>query len=89
MVKSSGWNREKRGLGFESQWIQICEEQNTMMSCKVNRCDKKKIRRIFCETPENPDFLRKGKMVISVKIRNFSRSRMRKRTSPLELSREI
>ena len=42
-----------------------------------------------CETPENPDFLRNGKMVISVKIRNFSRSRMTKRTSPLESSREI
>ena len=42
-----------------------------------------------CETPENPDFLRKDKMVISVKIRNFSRSRMTKRTSPLESSREI
>ena len=27
-----------------------------------------------CETLENPDFLRKGKMVISVKIRNFYRS---------------
>ena len=43
----------------------------------------------FCETPENPDFLRKDKMVISVKIRNFSISRMTKRTSPLESSREI
>ena len=42
-----------------------------------------------CETPENPDFLRKDKMVISVKIWNFSRSRMTKRTSPLESSREI
>ena len=42
-----------------------------------------------CETPENPDFLRKGKMVISVKIQNFSKSRMTKRTSPLESSREI
>ena len=42
-----------------------------------------------CETPENPDFLKKGKMVISIKIRNFSRSRMTKRTSPLESSREI
>ena len=28
-------------------------------------------------------------MVISIKIRNFSRSRMTKRTSPLESSREI
>ena len=25
-----------------------------------------------CETPENPDFLRNDKIVISVKIRNFS-----------------
>ena len=43
----------------------------------------------ICEIPENPDFLRKDKMVISVKIRNFFRSRMTKRTSPLESSREI
>ena len=42
-----------------------------------------------CETPENPDFLKKDKMVISVKIRNFSRSQMTKWTSPLESSREI
>ena len=42
-----------------------------------------------CETPENPDFLRKDKMVISVEIRNFSRSQKKKRTSPLESSREI
>ena len=42
-----------------------------------------------CETSENPNFLRKDKMVISVKIRNFSRSRMTKRNSPLESSREI
>ena len=42
-----------------------------------------------CETPENPDFLRNDKMVIYVKIRNFSRSWMTKRTSPLDSSREI
>ena len=42
-----------------------------------------------CETPENPDFLMKDKMVISVEIRNFSRSQKTKRTSPLESSREI
>ena len=47
------------------------------------------LKRLKCETPENLDFLRKDKMVISVKIRNFSRSRMTKRTSPLESSREI
>ena len=42
-----------------------------------------------CETSENPDFLRNDKTVISVKIRNFSRSWMTKRTSPLGSSREI
>ena len=42
-----------------------------------------------CETQKNLDFLRKDKMKISVKIRNFSRSRMTKRTSSLESSREI
>ena len=42
-----------------------------------------------CKTRENSNFLKNGKMVILVKIRNFSRSRMTKWTSPLELSREI
>ena len=43
----------------------------------------------ICETPRKSNFLKNGKMVISVKIRNFSKSRMTKRTSPLESSREI
>ena len=47
------------------------------------------LRRGECETPRKFNFLMKGKIVISVKIRNFSRSRMTKRISPLELSREI
>ena len=38
---------------------------------------------------ENSNFLKNGKMVILVKIRNFSRSQMKKRTSPLESSHEI
>ena len=42
-----------------------------------------------CKTRENSNFLKKGKMVISIKIRNFSRSPMTKWTSPLESSREI
>ena len=42
-----------------------------------------------CKTRENSNFLKKGKMVISVKIQNFSRSRMMKRTSLLESSRNI
>ena len=37
-----------------------------------------------CETPRKYNFSEKGKMVISIKIWNFSRSWMMKRTSPLE-----
>ena len=44
-------------------------------------------RSLLCKTRENSNFLKKGKMVISVKIRNFSRFQMTKWTSPLELSR--
>ena len=38
---------------------------------------------------KNSIFLKKGKMVISVRNRKFSRSRMTKRTSLLNLSHEI
>ena len=44
---------------------------------------------LYCETPRKSNFLKKGKIVISVKIQKFSRSRMTKRTSLLESSREI
>ena len=47
------------------------------------------LRRGECKTRENSNFLKKGKIVISVKIQNFSRSRMTKRTSPLKSSHEI
>ena len=49
---------------------------------------KKEQKKCLCETPENSNFLKKGKIVILVKIRNFSRSRMTKRISPLESSRK-
>ena len=42
-----------------------------------------------CKTRENSNFLKKGKIIISVKIRNFSRSQMTKQISPLESSRKI
>ena len=42
-----------------------------------------------CKTRENSNFLKNGKIVISVKTQNFSRSRMTKCISPLESSREI
>ena len=41
------------------------------------------------KTQENSNFLKNGKMVISIKIQIFSRFRMKKRTSSLESSREI
>ena len=47
------------------------------------------LRRGECKTRENYNFRKKGKTVISVKIQNFSRSRMTKQTSLLESSREI
>ena len=42
-----------------------------------------------CKTRENFNLWKKGKIVILVKARNFSRSRMTKRISPLESSHEI
>ena len=47
------------------------------------------LKRGECKTRENSNFLKKGKIIISIKIRNFSRSRMMKRTFPLKSSREI
>ena len=38
---------------------------------------------------KNSIFLKKGEMVISIKNRKFSRSRMTKRIAPLNSSREI
>ena len=66
-------------VAYARGWMRMCVEFR----------DEILLRGEECETPENPDFLRKDKIVISVKIRNFSRSRMTKRTSPLESSREI
>ena len=51
--------------------------------------DKILLRGEECNTLENSNFMKNGKMVISVKIQNFSRSQMMKRTSPLESSRKI
>ena len=43
----------------------------------------------WCKTRENSNFLKNDKTVISIKIRNFFRSRMMKQISLLESSREI
>ena len=47
------------------------------------------LRRGECKTREISNLWKKGKVVISVKTRNFFRSWMAKRISPLESSREI
>ena len=60
-------------------WMRMCVEFR----------DEILLRRGECETPRKYNFLKNGKMVILVKIRNNSRSRMTKRTSPLESSHEI
>ena len=58
--------------------------------CAWNFGTKFFLRRGECETPRKFQFFWKNdKIVILVKIRNFSRSRMTKQISPLELSREI
>ena len=62
-------------------------------ACELLRLSKIRdeipLRREECKTRENSNFLKKGKTVISIKIQNFSRSRMTKRTSPFESSHEI
>ena len=57
--------------------------------CAWNFRTKFFLRRGECKTRENSNFLKKGKIVISVKIRNFSKSQMTKRTSPLKSSHGI
>ena len=61
----------------------------TLMRLKKYEEDLTKKPKTFCKTRENSNFLKNDKIVILVKIRNFSRSRMMKRISPLESFREI
>ena len=72
-TRSWSWVR----LHYACGWMRMCVEFR----------DEILLRRGDCETPENSNFLKKGKIVISVKIRNFSRSRMTKQISLLESSR--
>ena len=57
--------------------------------CAWNFGTKFFLRRGECKTRENSNFLKKGKMVISVENPEFSRSWMTKRTFPLKSSHEI
>ena len=65
------------GTGLNEKW------QNTTPSTRQRHHVP------HCKTRENSNFLKKSKIVILIKIRNFSRSRMMKQTSSLESSREI
>ena len=60
-------------------WMHMCVEFR----------DEILLRSGECEIPRKSNFLKKGKMVIFFKIWNISRSRMMKKTSPLELSSKI
>ena len=58
--------------------------------CVWNFGTKLFLRKGECDTPENSNFLKNDKIIISVKkIQKFSRSRMTKLISPLESSRKI
>ena len=57
--------------------------------CAWNFGTKFFLRKGECETLENSNFLKNSKIIISVKILKFSRSRMTKQISPLESSCEI
>ena len=57
--------------------------------CAWNFGTKFLLRRGECKTRENSNFWKNGKIIISVKIQNFSISRMTKRISSLESYREI
>ena len=72
----------KQGLcrvTYAHGWMRMCVEFRDEILLKWGEC----------ETPRKSNFLKNGKMVISIKIHDFSRSRMTKQTSPLESSHEI
>ena len=72
----------KQGLcrvTYARGWMRMC----------VEFWDEILLRGENVKPQENPIFCKKGKMVILVNTQNFSRSRMTKRTSLLQLSREI
>ena len=72
----------KQGLcrvTYAHGWMRMCVEFRDEILLKGGEC----------ETPRKSNFLKNGKMVISIEIHDFSRSRMTKQTSPLESSHEI
>ena len=79
------------GLSYPTQswsWVRL-HMYMVGCVCAWNFRTKFFLRRGECKTRENSNFLKKGKTVISIKTQKFSRSRMMKRISLLESSREI
>ena len=79
------------GLSYPTQswsWVRL-HMHVVGCVCALNFGTKFFLRREECKTRENSNFLKKDKTVILVKIQNFSRSRMMKRISSLESSRNI
>ena len=79
---------------FEEGLVCIMDSWDQVLQGKIVRLIKvlwqhRGVEEATCETPRKSNFLKNGKMVISIKIQNFSRSRMMKHTSPLESSCEI
>ena len=77
---------------FQRKMDSIFREYDSFVAIYIDDVlvySENKKKHIGCKTRENSNFRKKGKIVISVKIRNFSKSRMMKRTSPLESSHEI
>ena len=81
---------ERSSLTHQAE-IELCRVTyacDLMLMC-VEFWDEILLREEECETPENLNPLRKGKMVISIKIRSFCISQMMKRISSLKSSRKI
>ena len=83
--------RERKGKRVFSLLSKICGNRTIgfRRSKRQSRSTHRELRVGTCKTQGNSNLLRNGKMVSSIKIQNFSRSRMMKQTSPLESSREI
>ena len=68
--------RTLAGLSYPTRswsWVRLHMQMDGCV-CAWNFGTKFFLRRGECETLENSNFLKKGKMVISIKIQNFSRS---------------
>ena len=73
-------------IAYTPKVFELCRVAyaRSLMCMCVQFQDEIHLRGEECKIRENFNFLKKGKMVISAKIRNFYRSQMMKRTSSLE-----